>query len=140
MIPDFAYAGPSCGTITARRRSEGTRVQALPERTARGLDDNMDLKRLREMRDDEVPAQRSRRAIAYEYGHGADQAATAGEDATPGARAHAGRICRTVSASARHVARGQGGPDPPDRAYLEAIAGDHEGVQRARRSATPKSR
>lgn len=133
-------------TIRARRRSDGTLVQVLPAGTTRPLDDVTDWQRLRDMTDEEVHA-----------------AALGDPDAQPLADADLARMKPVPRAKTlrralgltqeefaaryqiplgtlRDWEQGRAEPDQPARAYLKAIAGDPDGVQRALRSASPKPR
>lgn len=132
--------------IRARRRSDGTLVQVLPDGTTATLDDKTDWKRLREMSDEEVHA-----------------AALHDPDAQPLTDADMARMKRVPRAKTlrralgltqeefaaryqiplgtlRDWEQGRAEPDQPARSYLKAIAGDPEGVQRALCSAMPRPR
>ncbi len=133
-------------TIVTRRRSDGTLVQALPDSATKPLDDKTDWKRLREMTDAEVHA-----------------AALSDPDAQPLTEERLARMRRVPRAKTlrralgltqeefaaryqipigtlRDWEQGRAEPDQPARAYLKAIAGDPEAVQRALQTATPVPR
>jgi putative transcriptional regulator len=124
-------------TIVAKRRSDGTIVQVLPDGSTKPLEDKTDWARLRAMNDDDVTA-----------------AAMADPDARPMTREQlrtARRVPRTKTlrralgltqeefASRYHIPlgtlrdweQGRCEPDQPSRAYLTVIAHDPEGVKRA---------
>jgi putative transcriptional regulator len=123
-------------TIVAKRRSDGTLIQVLPNGSTRALKDKTDWQRLRTMTDDEVTA-----------------AALADPDARPataGQLRQARRVPRTKTlrralhqtqeefaaryripiGTLRDWEQGRCEPDQPARAYLTVIAHDPEGVQR----------
>ena len=123
--------------IVAKRRSDGTLVQVLPDGSTKPLADNMDWARLRGMTDEEVTA-----------------AAMSDPDArpmTPKQLRTARRVPRTKIlrralaltqeefAARYHIPlgtlrdweQGRCEPDQPARAYLTVIAHDPEGVKRA---------
>jgi putative transcriptional regulator len=124
-------------TITAKRLSDGTLVQVLPDGSTKPIKDKTDWARLRAMTDEEVTA-----------------AATRDPDArpmTPDRIRTAGRVPRTKTlrralamtqeefAARYHIPlgtlrdweQGRCEPDQPARAYLTVIAHDPEGVKRA---------
>jgi putative transcriptional regulator len=124
-------------TIVARRQSDGTLVQVLPDGTTRPLEDKTDWKRLAAMTGEEV-----------------DAAASANPDAQPLTEAdlaHMKRVPRIKSlrralkltqedfATRYHIPlgtpsdweQGRCEPDQPARAYLTVIAHDPEGVMHA---------
>jgi putative transcriptional regulator len=124
-------------TIVAKRRSDGTIVQVLPDGSTKPLEDKTDWARLRAMTDEEVTA-----------------AAMSDPDAqpmTPVQLRAAGRVPRTRTlrralaltqeefAARYHIPlgtlrdweQGRCEPDQPARAYLAVIAHDPEGVKRA---------
>jgi putative transcriptional regulator len=124
-------------TIVAKRRSDGTIVQVLPDGSTKPLKDKTDWARLRAMTDDEVNA-----------------AAMADPDArpmTPEQLRAARRVPRTKTlrralgltqeefalryhiplGTLRDWEQGRCEPDQPSRAYLTVIAHDPEGVKRA---------
>ena len=124
-------------TIVARRQSDGTVVQVLPDGTTRPLEDKTDWARLRAMTDEEVTA-----------------AAMSDPDArpmTPEQFRAARRVPRTKTlrralaltqeefavryhiplGTLRDWEQGRCEPDQPARAYLAVIAHDPEGVKRA---------
>jgi putative transcriptional regulator len=124
-------------TIVARRRSDGTTVQVLPDGSTRPLEDKTDWVRLRAMTDEEATA-----------------AAMNDPDArpmTPAQLRAAPRVPRTKTlrralaltqeefAARYHIPlgtlrdweQGRCQPDQPARAYLAVIASDPKGVQRA---------
>ena len=124
-------------TIVAKRRSDGTLVQVLPDGATKPLEDKTDWARLRAMTDAEVAA-----------------AAASDPDAqpqTPEHRRTARRVPRTKTlrralaltqeefATRYHIPigtlrdweQGRCEPDQPARAYLTVIAHDPEGVKRA---------
>jgi len=124
-------------TIVAKRRSDGTIVQVLPDGSAKPFEDKTDWARLRAMTDEEVTA-----------------AAMADPDArpmTPEQLRTARRVPRTKTlrralaltqeefamryhiplGTLRDWEQGRCEPDQPARAYLAVIAHDPEGVKRA---------
>ena len=124
-------------TIVAKRQSDGTIVQVLPDGSTKPFEDKTDWARLRAMTDEEVTA-----------------AAMADPDArpmTPEQRRTARRVPRTRTlrralalsqeefAARYHIPigtlrdweQGRCEPDQPARAYLTVIAHDPEGVKRA---------
>jgi putative transcriptional regulator len=124
-------------TIVAKRQSDGTIVQVLPDGSTKPLEDKTDWARLRAMTDDEVTA-----------------AAMADSDArpmTPERLRTARRVPRTKTlrralgltqeefasryriplGTLRDWEQGRCEPDQPSRAYLTVIAHDPEGVKRA---------
>jgi putative transcriptional regulator len=128
-------------TIEARRQSDGTLVRVLPGGATEPFDDKTDWKRLREMSEAEVHA-----------------AASADPEAQPLSDEKLAQMRRVPRAKTlrralgltqeefaaryqipigtlRDWEQGRAEPDQPARAYLKAIAGDPEAVQRALRSA-----
>ncbi len=124
-------------TIVARRKSDGTVVQVLPDGSTRGLEDKTDWKRLRAMTDEEVRA-----------------AALSDPDAQPLTDADFARMKRVPRiktlrralgltqeefasryriplGTLRDWEQGRCEPDQPARAYLTVIARDPQGVMRA---------
>ncbi len=124
-------------TIVAKRLSDGTLVQVLPDGSAKPLEDKTDWARLRAMTDEEVTV-----------------AAMSDPDAlpmTPEQLRAARRVPRTKTlrralaltqeefAARYHIPlgtlrdweQGRCEPDQPARTYLTAIAHDPEGVKRA---------
>jgi putative transcriptional regulator len=124
-------------TIVAKRLSDGTLVQVLPDGSTRPMEDKTDWARLRAMTDEEVTA-----------------AALSDPDAqpmTPEQLRTARRVPRTKTlrralsltqeefAARYHIPlgtlrdweQGRCEPDQPARAYLTVIAHDPEGVKRA---------
>ena len=124
-------------TIVAKRRSDGTLLQVLPDGSTKPLADKTDWARLRGMTDEEVTA-----------------AAMSDPDArpmTPKQLRNARRVPRTKTlrralaltqeefAARYHIPlgtlrdwqQGRCEPDQPARAYLTVIAHDPEGVKRA---------
>jgi putative transcriptional regulator len=124
-------------TIRARRTSDGTLVQLLPDGTTRPLPDPTDWARVDAMTEEQVEA-----------------AALADPDArpmTPEERAKARRVPRIRTlrralaltqeefAARYHIPlgtlrdweQGRTEPDQPARAYIKVIASDPEGVSRA---------
>jgi putative transcriptional regulator len=125
------------GTIRARRTSDGTLVQLLPDGTTRPLPDPTDWARVDAVTEEQVEA-----------------AALADPDArpmTPEERAKARRVPRIRTlrralaltqeefAARYHIPlgtlrdweQGRTEPDQPARAYIKVIASDPEGVSRA---------
>ena len=123
-------------TIVAKRRTDGTLVQVLPDGSERALEDKTDWQRLRTTTDDEVMA-----------------AALTDPDARPATAEQlrqAKRVPRTKTlrralhltqeefaaryripiGTLRDWEQGRCEPDQPARAYLTVIAHDPEGVQR----------
>lgn len=132
-------------TIVAKRRSDGTIVQVLPDGTTRPLKDKTDWQRLRDMTDDEVYA-----------------AALADPDAQPLTEERLAQVRRVPRSKTlrralgltqeefaarfqiplgtlRDWEQGRAEPDQTARAYLRAIAGDATAVARALR-ACPEQR
>lgn len=132
-------------TIVAKRRSDGTIVQVLPDGTTRPLKDKTDWQRLRDMTDDEVYA-----------------AALADPDAQPLTEERLAQVRRVPRSKTlrralgltqeefaarfqiplgtlRDWEQGRAEPDQTARAYLRAIAGDAAAVARALR-ACPEQR
>jgi putative transcriptional regulator len=124
-------------TIVAKRRSDGTLVQVLPDGSTKPLEDKTNWARLRAMTDEEVTA-----------------AAFSDPDArpmTPEQLRTARRVPRTKTlrralaltqeefaaryripiGTLRDWEQGRCEPDQPARAYLTVIARDPEGVKRA---------
>ncbi len=124
-------------TIRARRQGDGTLVRVLSDGTTRPLEDKTDWQRLRDMSDEEVHA-----------------AALSDPDAQPLTEADAGRLRRVPRVrtlrralkltqeefaaryriplgTLRDWEQARAEPDQPARAYLTAIAGDPDGVERA---------
>jgi len=124
-------------TIVAKRQSDGTIVQVLPDGSTKPFEDKTDWNRVRAMTDEEVTA-----------------AAMADPDArpmTPEQLRTARRVPRTKTlrralgltqeefAARYHIPlgtlrdweQGRCEPDQPARAYLTVIAHDPEGVERA---------
>jgi putative transcriptional regulator len=125
----------SSGTIRARRTSDGTLVQLLPDGTTRPLPDRTDWARVDATTEEQVEA-----------------AALADPDARPTEeRAKARRVPRIRTlrralaltqeefAARYHIPlgtlrdweQGRTEPDQPARAYIKVIASDPEGVSRA---------
>jgi putative transcriptional regulator len=123
-------------TIVAKRRSDGSLVQVLPDGSTKPLEDKTDWARLRAMTDEEVTA-----------------AAMSDPDARPMTSAQlqaARRVPRTKTlrrvlgltqeefavryhiplGTLRDWEQGRCEPDQPARAYLAIIAHDPEGVER----------
>ena len=123
-------------TTIARRQSDGTLVELLPDGTSRPLADKTDWQRLRDMTEAEV------------------EAALSDSDAQPLTGAMAARLRRVPRVKTlrralkltqeefaaryqiplgtlRDWEQERAEPDQPARAYLKAIAGDPKGVQRA---------
>jgi putative transcriptional regulator len=121
-------------TIVARRMSDGTLVEVLPDGTTRPLPDRTDLSRVDAMTDEEV--------------HAAAMADPDARPMTPGEMAKAKRVPRVRTlrralglaqeefsaryriplATLRDWEQGRIEPDQPARAYLKAIASNPEGV------------
>jgi putative transcriptional regulator len=124
-------------TIVARRQSDGTLIQVLPDGTTRPLEDKTDWKRLAAMSEEEVQA-----------------AALADPDAQPLTAVYRARMKRVPRiktlrralrltqedfAARYHIPlgtlrdweQGRCEPDQPARAYLTVIARDPEGVMHA---------
>ena len=124
-------------TIVAKRRSDGTLVQVLPDGATKPLEDKTDWAHLRAMTDEEVT--------------GAALSDPDAQPATPEQLRTARRVPRTKTlrralamtqeefAARYHIPigtlrdweQGRCEPDQPARAYLTAIAHDPEGVKRA---------
>ena len=141
---DFAYRADKRDFIVARRQSNGTLVQVLPDGSIRPLEDKTDWKRLRAMTEREVHA-----------------AALADPEAQPFTDADLRRMKRVPRiktlrralgltqeefatryrvplGTLRDWEQGRCEPDQPARAYLTVIARDPEGVMRALESAPNK--
>ena len=124
-------------TIVAKRQSDGTLVQVLPDGTTQPLTGKTDWERVRAMTDEEVTA-----------------AALADPDAQPLTDADFARMKRVPRAKTlrralgltqeefatryhipvgtlRDWEQGRSEPDQPAKAYLKAIAGDPDAVSRA---------
>src|SRR5271165_6346231 len=124
-------------TIVAKRQSDGTFIQVLPDGSTKPLEDKTDWNRLRAMTDEEVTA-----------------AAMTDPDARPMTPAQLRRSRRVPRAKTlrralamtqeefaarfhipigtlRDWEQGRCEPDQPARAYLAVIAHDPEGVKRA---------
>ena len=123
--------------IVAKRRSDGTLVQVLPDGSAKPLEDETDWARLRAMTDDEVTAA----AISDP-----DAQPTTPEQLRATRRVPRTKTLRRAMAltqeefavryhiplgTLRDWEQGRCEPDQPARAYLAVIAHDPEGVGRA---------
>ena len=122
-------------TIEAKRLTNGTLVQVLPDGSTRALEDKTDWRRLRAMTDEEVtaaalsdpdaqpaepsrPARRSPRAKTLRRALSLTQEEFAGRYHIP-------------LGTLRDWEQGRCEPDQPARAYLTVIASDPVGVDRA---------
>jgi putative transcriptional regulator len=124
-------------TIVAKRLSDGTLVQVLPDGSTKPLEDKTDWARLRAMTDEEVTA--------------AALSDPDAQPATPEQLRNARRVPRTKTlrralsltqeefavryhipiGTLRDWEQGRCEPDQPARAYLAVIAHDPEGIKRA---------
>jgi putative transcriptional regulator len=130
--------------IVARRRSDGSLRQILPEK--KPLEDKTDWNRLRDMSDAEVQAA----ALADPDAQPLTQADTARLKRVPRVKTLRRAIGLTQEEFAaryqiplgtlRDWEQARAEPDQPARAYLQAIAGDPEGVRRALQSSVPEPR
>lgn len=128
-------------TIIARRQSDGTLVQVMPDGTTRPLEDKTDWDRLRAMTDAEaavaamadpdarpVPAEELARAPRLSRARTIRRALHLTQEEFA-ARYH------IPLGTLRDWEQGKTEPDQSARAYLQAIAGDAEGVFRALQNA-----
>ena len=124
-------------TIVAKRRSDGTLVQVLPDGSTKALKDKTDWARLRAMTDEEVTAA----AMSDPDAQPITPAKLRGARRVPRAKTLRRALALTQEefAARYHIPlgtlrdweQGRCEPDQPARAYLAVIAHDPEGVQRA---------
>ena len=134
------------GTTIARRRSDGTLVEVLPDGSTRPLAGETDWQRLRAMTDAEVEAA----ALSDPDAQPLTEEQLARMRRVPRVKTlrRALRLTQEEFAARYQIPLGtlrdweqlRAEPDQPARAYLKAIAGDPEGVQRALQSATASPR
>ena len=127
-------------TIIAKRQSDGTLVQVLPDGTTKRLEDKTDWKLLRDMTEDEVHAA----ALADPDAQPLTDDAAARMRRVPRARTLRRALGLTQEEFAtryqipigtlRDWEQGRAEPDQPARAYLKAIAGNPGAVQQVLRS------
>jgi putative transcriptional regulator len=127
-------------TIIAKRQSDGTLVQVLPDGTTKRLEDKTDWKLLRDMTEDEVHAA----ALADPDAQPLTDDAAARMRRVPRARTLRRALGLTQEEFAtryqipigtlRDWEQGRADPDQPARAYLKAIAGNPGAVQQVLRS------
>ena len=128
-------------TIVAKRRSDGTLVQVLPDGATKPLVDKTDWQRLRKMTDEEVHAA----ALNDPDAQPLTDEAMAGMRRVPRARTlrRALGLTQEEFAARYHIPigtlrdweQGRAEPDQPARAYLKAIAGNPDAVRQALRAA-----
>ena len=124
-------------TTIARRPSDGTLVEVLPDGSTRPLADETDWQRLRAMSDAEVEAAASSDPDAQPLTGG--QLARVRRVPRVKTLRRALRLTQEEFAARYQIPLGtlrdweqqRAEPDQPARAYLKAIAGDPEGVRRA---------
>ena len=127
-------------TIIAKRQSDGTLVQVLPDGTTKPLEDKTDWQRLRDMTEAEVHAA----ALADPDAQPLTDDAVARMRRVPRAKTLRRALGLTQEEFAtryqipigtlRDWEQGRAEPDQPARAYLKAIAGNPDAVQQALRS------
>lgn len=133
-------------TIVARRQSNGTLAQVLPDGATKPLEDKTDWKRLREMTDEEVHAA----ALLDPDAQPLTEERLATMRRVPRAKTLRRALGLTQEEFAaryqiplgtlRDWEQGRAEPDQPARAYLKAIAGNPEAVRRALQSSVPGPR
>ena len=124
-------------TTIAGRRSDGALLQVMPDGAARPLVDETDWQRLRDMTEEEVEAA----ALGDPDAQPLTEATLARMRRVPRVRTLRRALGLTQEGFAaryqiplgtlRDWEQARSAPDQPARAYLKAIAGDPEGVQRA---------
>jgi putative transcriptional regulator len=124
-------------TIVARRQSDGTLVQVLPDGSIRPLEDKTDWKRLAAMTEEEVQSA----ALADPDAQPLSDADLARMKRVPRIKTlrRALRLTQEEFATRYHIPigtlrdweQGRCEPDQPARAYLTVIAHDPQGVMRA---------
>jgi putative transcriptional regulator len=130
-------------TIVAKRRSDGTFVQVLPDGSAKPLEDKTDWARLRAMTDEEVTAAALSDLDAQPMTP--EQLRTARRVPRAKTLRRALALTQEEFAARYHIPlgalrdweQGRCEPDQPARAYLSVIARDPEGVRRALAKVTP---
>lgn len=133
-------------TTIARRQSDGTLVEELPDGTTKPLADKTDWQRLRSMSEADVEAAALSDPDARPLT--ADQLARMRRVPRVKTLRRALRLTQEQFAARYQIPLGtlrdweqaRAEPDQPARAYLKAIAGDPEGVQRALHSAAATPR
>jgi putative transcriptional regulator len=124
-------------TIVAKRRSDGTLVQVLPDGSTKPLEDKTDWARLRSMTDEEVTAAALSDPDALPTT--AEQLRTVRRVPRTKTLRRALALTQEEFAVRYHIPigtlrdweQGRCDPDQPARAYLTVIAHDPEGVKRA---------
>jgi putative transcriptional regulator len=124
-------------TIVAKRLSDGTLVQVLPDGSTKPIEDKTDWARLRAMTDEEVTAAAMRDPDARPMTP--DQIRTARRVPRTKILRRALAMTQEEFAARYHIPlgtlrdweQGRCEPDQPARAYLTVIAHDPEGVTRA---------
>jgi putative transcriptional regulator len=124
-------------TIVAKRQTDGTLVQVLPDGSVRPLEDKADWKRLRAMTEEEVHAA----ALADPDAQPLTESDLARTKRVPRIKTlrRALRLTQEEFATRYHIPlgtlrdweQGRCEPDQPSRAYLTVIAHDPDGVMRA---------
>jgi putative transcriptional regulator len=128
-------------TIVARRKNDGTAVRVLPDGTTQPFTEASDWQRIRAMTDEEVVAA----ALSDPDAQPLSAAELTRRKPVPRAKTLRRALGLTQEEFAtryripvgtlRDWEQGRSEPDQPSRAYLQAIAGDPEGVLRALDSA-----
>ena len=124
-------------TIVAKRQSNGTIVQVLPDGSTKPFEDKMDWDRLRAMTDEEVTAAAMNDPDARPMTP--EQLRTARRAPRAKTLRRALALTQEEFAARYHIPlgtlrdweQGRCEPDQPARAYLTVIAHDPEGVKRA---------
>jgi putative transcriptional regulator len=124
-------------TIAAKRLSDGTLVQVLPDGSTHPIEDKTDWARLRAMTDEEVTAAALRDPDARPMTP--EQIRTARRVPRTKTMRRALAVTQEEFAARYHIPlgtlrdweQGRCEPDQPARAYLTVIAHDPEGVKRA---------
>jgi putative transcriptional regulator len=124
-------------TIVARRQSDGTAVQVLPDGSTKPLEDKTDWDRLRAMTDEEVmaaamndPDSRPMTPQQLRTARRVPRAKTLRRALALTQEEFAARYHIPLG-TLRDWEQGRSEPDQPARAYLTVIAHDPEGVKRA---------
>jgi len=124
-------------TIVAKRHSDGTIVQVLPDGSTKPFEDQTDWDRLRAMTDEEVTAAAMADPDARPLTP--EQLRTVRRVPRPKTLRRALALTQEEFAARYHIPigtlrdweQGRCAPDQPARAYLTVIARDPEGVKRA---------
>lgn len=126
--------------IVTKRRSDGTRVQVLPDGSTKPLDDKTDWTRLRAMTDEQVTAAAlsdpdaiPKTAKQFRSAQRVPRVKTLRRALTLTQEEFAERYHIPIG-TLRDWEQGRCEPDQPARAYLTVIAHDPEGVKRALRN------